>query len=200
MDRVEVEAIFDSGRERCVGFILELVASVERLTATGELLEERVRRLELEARQDSRTSSRPPPQDPPKSRQQRRAEARARAKELLARDGAKREAGAQGGHAGAGRKLAPEDQVDEIVAHYPQECRGCGHEFTLDERSPGGRFGRHQVAELPPISVLLVEHRTHRLHCPECGARTTAALPAGVGGSAVVRAAVTRGDRDVDRA
>ena len=36
---------------------------------------------------------------------------------------------------------------------------------TLGERRPGGRFGRHQVAELPPISVIVVEHRTHRLRC-----------------------------------
>jgi transposase len=184
MDRAEAEAIYDSGRERCVDFILELVASVERLVAAGEVLEERVRRLELQTRQDSRTSSKPPSQDPPKTRQQRRAEARLKAKELLARDGVKREAGGQDGHRGAGRKLAPEDQVDEIVAHYPDSCRGCGHDFTVDERRPAGRFGRHQVAELPPISVRLVEHRTHRLHCPQCGTRTTAALPAGVGGSA----------------
>jgi transposase len=54
----------------------------------------------------------------------------------------------------------------------------------VDERGPGGRFGRHQIAELPPISVLVVEHRTHRLHCPECGTRTTAQLPGGIGGSA----------------
>ncbi len=47
MDRGEAQAIYDSGRERCVDFILELVASVERLRATGELLEVRVRRLEL---------------------------------------------------------------------------------------------------------------------------------------------------------
>jgi transposase len=184
VERVEAEAIYDSGRERCVEFILELAASVERLASAGELLEERVRRLETEARRDSRTSSAPPSQDPPKTRQQRRAEARAKAKELLAKEGAKRKAGAQEGHRGAGRKLAPEDQVDEIVEHYPDSCRGCGHEFSEDERRPDGRFGRHQVAELPPISVLLVEHRTQRLRCPDCRAETTAALPAGIGSSA----------------
>jgi len=184
MDRSEAEAIYDSGRERCVEFILELAASVERLMAAGELLEERVGRLEGQARADSRTTSKPPSQDPPKSRQERRAEARLKAKELLAREGARRDAGAQDGHAGAGRKLAAEDQVDEIVAHYPPQCGGCGHEFTVDERRCSGRFGRHQVAELPPISVMLIEHRTHRLHCPGCGIRTTAALPAGIGSSA----------------
>jgi hypothetical protein len=184
VERAEAEAVYDSGRERCVEFILELAASVERLTAACELLEERVRRLEGEARKDSRTSSAPPSLDPPKTRQQRRAEARAKAKELVAKEGTKGKAGAQDGHRGVGRRLAGEDQVDEIVAHYPQACRGCGREFGEHERRPDRRFGRHQVAELPPISVLLVEHRTHRLRCPDCRAETTAVLPPAIGCSA----------------
>jgi transposase len=182
VDRAEAAAIYDSGRERCVEFILELAASVDRLTAAGEGLEERVRRLEGEARRDSRSSS-PPSADPPKTRQQRRAEARAKAKELLANEGAKRKAGGQEGHRGAGRRLTPEDRV-EIVENYPELCRCCGREFTTDERLAGGRFGRHQVAELPPISVIVVEHRTHRLRCPDCRAETTAAVPDGIGSSA----------------
>jgi hypothetical protein len=104
MDRAEAEAIYDSGRERCVVLVLELAAMVERLTASTERLEERVRRLEAEGRRDSRTSSMPPSHDPPKTRQQRRAEARAKAKELVAERGdAQREAGGQEGHAGARR-------------------------------------------------------------------------------------------------
>ena len=86
MDRAEAEAIYDSGREACVEFILELAGRVEQH-------EERLRRLEEQARQDSRTSSRPPSQDPPKTRAQRRAEARARAKELMRREGEGRERG-----------------------------------------------------------------------------------------------------------
>jgi transposase len=74
--------------------------------------------------------------------------------------------------------------VDEIVDHYPEACRDCGRGFTVDERRPGSRFGRRQVAELPPIGVMVVEHRTHRLGCRECGAKTTAGLPAGIAGSA----------------
>lgn len=181
MDRAEAEAVYDAGREACVGFLLELTSAHDAQIAR---LEERIRRLEEQSRRDSRTSSRPPSQDPPKTRQQRRAEARAKAKELLAREGAERKAGGQEGHRGAGRKLAPEDQVDEIVEHYPDVCRGCGHEFSDDERQPSGRFGRHQIAELPPISVLLVEHRTRRLRCPCCGTRTTAQRPGGIGCSA----------------
>jgi transposase len=178
MDRAEAEAVYDAGREACVEFLLELTSGYEAQIAR---LEERIRRLEEQARRDSRTSSAPPSQDPPKTRQQRRAEARAKAKEMLRGE---RKAGGQQGHRGSGRELRPEDQVDEIVEHYPDACRGCGREFTEDEQRPGGRFGRHQVAELPPISVLLVEHRTHRLRCPECRARTTAQLPAGIAGSA----------------
>jgi len=130
-----------------------------------------------------RTSSRPPSQDPPKTRQQRRAEARAKAKELFRKEG-ERKAGGQLGHRGSGREVKPAEQVDEIVDHYPEACRGCGRGFSADERQPSGRFGRHQVAELPPISVIVVEHRTHRLRCPDCGARTTARLPVEISGSA----------------
>ena len=96
MDRADAEAIYDSGREACVGFILELAGRVEQH-------EDRLRQLEGQARQDSRTSSRPPSQDPPKTRAQRRAEARAKAKELMRRDGERRQAGGQSGHRGAGR-------------------------------------------------------------------------------------------------
>ena len=80
MDRAEAEAIYDSGREACVQFILDLAARVQQH-------EDRLKRLEEQARQDSRTSSRPPSLDPPKSRAQRRAEARAKAKELDAPGG-----------------------------------------------------------------------------------------------------------------
>jgi Transposase IS66 family. len=177
VERAQAEAIYDAGRDACVEVLLQLSAAVERL-------EERVRRLENEGRRDSTTSSKPASQDPPKTRQQRREEARAKAKELLARDGAARKAGAQDGHPGAGRGLVDEAEVDEIVEHYPRACRGCGQDFAQDQQRPGRRFGRHQVCELPPISVLMVEHRTHRLRCRCCGTQTTASLPAGTAGSA----------------
>jgi transposase len=177
MDRAEAEAIYDAGREVCVEFILELAARVEQH-------EERLARLEVQLRQDSRTSSRPPSQDPPKTRAQRRAEARARAKELMRREGEQRKAGGQSGHRGVGRDLKPEDQVDEIVDHYPDACGGCGRRFDSGQRRPAARFGRHQVAELPAISVIWSEHRTHQLRCRSCRARTSARLPDQVGACA----------------
>jgi transposase len=80
--------------------------------------------------------------------------------------------------------LAPEDQVDEFVDHYPDSCRGCGREFGEDEKLPSGRPGRRQVAELPPITVIVTEHRSHRLRCPCCTRRTAAGFPAAVADSA----------------
>jgi hypothetical protein len=112
MDRAEAEAIYDEGRAACVEFILDLVSRFREH-------EDRLRRLEEQGRQDSRTSSKPPSQDRPKSRQQRRAEAREKAKELARREGERRKAGGQPGHRGAGRDLKPSDQMDEIVDHYP---------------------------------------------------------------------------------
>lgn len=188
MERAEAEAIYDSGREACVEFMLELAQRSQELLERSERqiarLEARVERLEEELRKDSRNSSKPPSSDPPKTRQERRAEARAKAKELLRGEAGQRKAGGQPGHRGSGRKLKPSDQVDEIVDHFPASCRRCGHGFDEAERRPSARFGRHQVAELPPIAVRMTEHRTHRLRCPECEAKTTAELPAGLAGSA----------------
>jgi transposase len=170
MERAEAEAIYDSGREACVQFMLDLAARVREM-------DERLSRVEATARQDSRTSSKPPSADPPKTRAQRRAEARARAKELMRTEGERRKPGGQPGHRGAGRELKPSDQMDEIVDHYPEVCGGCERPFAPEQRRRGGRFGRHQVAELPPIGVVFSEHRTHQLRCRHCRARTSAALP-----------------------
>jgi transposase len=176
VERAEAEAIYDSGREACVQFILELAARVREM-------DERLSRLEAAARQDSRTSSKPPSADPPKTRAQRRAEARAKAKELMRREGERRAQGGQPGHRGAGRELKPSDQMDEIVDHFPDACGGCGARFAPERQRPASRFGRHQVAELPPISVVFTEHRSHQLRCRHCRARTSARLPQEIGSS-----------------
>ena len=169
VERSEAEAIYDSGREACVEFLMRLMDRQLRL-------EERLRALEQKAAASSRNSSSPPSEDAPKTRQQRRAEAREKAKELARKDAKQRKAGGQPGHRGSGRELLPEDRMQEIVDHYPDECSGCGREFTDSEKVPRHRPGRHQVAELPPTAVVYCEHRTHRLRCPGCRKRTRATL------------------------
>jgi transposase len=168
--RSEAEAIYDQGRESCVAFLIDLSDRVGKLEALAD------RRGSQPAR-TSQNSSVAPSADQPKTRQQRRSEAREKAKELARRQGkVKRKPGAQSGHRGAGRGLVGEDQLSEIVDHYPKQCKGCGHEFTERERVPRYRPGHHQVAELPAMGVFYVEHRTHRLCCPDCRTRTRADL------------------------
>ena len=188
MERAEAETIYDAGREACVKFMLDLAQRFEELAERPERqiarLQARVERLEEELRKNSRNSSKPPSSDPSRSRQERRVEAREKAKELLRGEAEQRQPGAQPGHRGSGRRLAPEDQIDEIVDHFPESCGRCGHGFAESERRRSSRFGRHQVAELPPIAVRMSEHRTHRLRCPECKAKTTAELREGLRDSA----------------
>ena len=150
MERSEAEAIYDSGREACVEFLMGLMDRQLRL-------EDRLRALEQKASTSSRNSSSPPSQDAPRTRQQRRAEAREKAKELAREDAKQRQAGGQPGHRGSGRELLPEDRMLEIV---------------IPRHGPG----RHQVAELPPTAVVYTEHRTHRLRCRGCRKRTRATL------------------------
>jgi transposase len=73
--------------------------------------------------------------------------------------------------------------VDEFVDHWPSAC-GCGHVFADSELVADGQPARHRVEELPPIHVVVTEHRCQRVRCPDCGARPRGQLPAGVGQSA----------------
>ena len=118
---------------------------------------ERLVRLEARLRQDSRTSSMPPSSDPPKTRAQRRAEARAKAKGVDAPRGWAAQVWRSTGPWGCGSRVASRGLGYEIVDHYPQACGGCGRGFPAQERRPRRRFGRHQIAELPPISVVWTE-------------------------------------------
>lgn len=155
MERAEAEAIYDAGREVVVEVLLRMDRRIQQLEA-------RVEKLERELKKSSRNSSRPPSSDPPG--------APARGK-----DPSGRKQGGQVGHEGHGRPLLPAWAVDEVIEHWPVRCR-CGHVFAEAERMVG-EPARHQVEELQPITVCVVEHRAQRLCCPECGARARAELP-----------------------
>jgi transposase len=75
--------------------------------------------------------------------------------------------------------LLPPEQVDEIIEHWPGQCRSCAHEFAEADRVDASEPSRRQVAELPPIAVRVSEHRLHWLCCPGCGTVTRAEPTAG---------------------
>jgi transposase len=162
VERAEAEAVYDQGREAVVAVLVALSvriavqdaqivaqgAQIERLTARLEELERQVNRT-------SRNSSLPPSQDPPDA-------------PVRERRSSGRKPGGQEGHPGHGRRFVPVERVDKVVQHWPLRC-GCGHAFRVEERVPSGEPARHQVAELPPISVVVTEHRLERVCCPCCG-------------------------------
>jgi transposase len=161
MDRVEAEAIYDSGRAACVKVLLALANQVERLEGRVERLEGEIREL----RRDSGNSSLPPSADPAGKRRGKS-------------ERSDRKPGGQPGHRGSGRGLLPVERVDEVIEHLPESCAQCGH--SLAGRPARGPVRRHQVAELPAIAVRVSEHRLARRGCPRCGALTQAELPAEV--------------------
>lgn len=124
-------------------------------------LEQRVRDLEEQLRQNSTNSSRPPSTDPPA------------VKRAPPRIPSGRRRGGQPGHQLQQRPLLPADHTHVLK---PSTCRGCGH--ALSGKDP--RPLRHQILELPPIRPEVTEYQLHRLGCPRCGLSTCANLPPGV--------------------
>lgn len=141
-----------------------LLAMSERLA----LLEQTVAKLQEQLALNSKNSSKPPSSDGPKkpvSKPKKKS---------------RRKRGAQKGHKGSHRKLLPLEEVDELVACKPIECKACQHPLIGEDPAPQ----RHQVAELPPIKPTITEYQLHRLTCPQCGTKTRGVLPHGVTWSA----------------
>ena len=88
-----------------------------------------------------------------------------------------RRRGGQPGHKGTGRKLLPPEQVDEVVEHRPDVCQHCNGSLA---DQPGDIVGRHQVAELPPRSVVITEHRSLACRCGNCGGVSRGMIPADI--------------------
>ena len=167
MERAEAEAIYEQGREVVVAVLVALSERVAAQDAQIARLSARIEDLERRLNRNSRNSSLPPSQDPPSAPERERAPSSGRSQ------------GAQPGHPGHGRPLAPIESVDAVIDHWPERC-GCGHVFGGAEREPVGESARQQVSELPEIAVVVSEHRLHRLRCPDCGATARAVAPADV--------------------
>lgn len=156
----------DGDRETAIALLMrigELIEANRRLEARVVELEERLNR-------SSRNSGLPPSSDPPSLARR-------------SRSGSGRKPGGQQGHQGTTRMLVGPDRVDEVFEHWPKRCRRCDRVFTSDDMAGSGEPRLHQVAELPPLGVVISEHRLHRVVCG-CGASTSAGLPVGVSGQA----------------
>jgi transposase len=122
----------------------------------------RVKELEDRINKDSHNSSKPPSSDAFK-----------KPKPLRKPSG--RRPGGQQGH--PGRTLQFAETPDTVVVHRPEVCQKCG--APLDA-APADATDRRQVFDLPPVSLVVTEHRALTCACPACGTQNRAAFPKGV--------------------
>lgn len=135
---------------------------LELVLAQNAALQVRVEELEARLAKDSHNSSKPPSSD---------GLAR-KAKSLRRRSG--RKPGGQIGHRGETLRLVA--APDEVVAHRPAICSSC--QTPLGEEAPIALWERRQVQELPPLRLVVTEHRVLHLRCPFCQAVTSGSFPA----------------------
>ena len=150
--------------EAAIELILQLVATVEHLTARVEELERKIALLT----RDSSNSSKPPSSDGPAAKPRARPPIKSK----------KRNPGGQPGQKGSNRDLIPTEEVDQVVAVVPQTCDHCGAALTpalgLDE--PTGKYWRHQVVDIPHLKPEVVEYHRLCLRC-SCGAENWGKIP-----------------------
>jgi transposase len=143
--------------------VSELLQEISLLRQENESLRKENAALRLSVRQleetiallkggkNSRTSSTAPSQDLGRSNQ------------ISLRAPSGKKSGGQIGH--AGHTLQMVDTPNEIIDHYPFVCGCCGE--SLD-RVSNVSFTRRQIVDIPPVTPLYIEHRSHIKICPLC--------------------------------
>ena len=127
-------------------------------------LEAQVRELLARLNKNSSNSSRPPSSD-------------ARWKQRPSKPPTGRKPGGQPGHEGAFRQRLPAARIDQVVEHLPTHCFSCN--LALPAHAPRkGEPHWHQVAELPALAAVVIEHQAHSLLCADCGESTRGEIPA----------------------
>jgi transposase len=145
--------------ELCKSDPESIVALIEKMDARIMQLEARITELESRIKQNSRNSSRPPSTDvfiKPKSQRKK----------------GERPVGGQKGHKGHTLELV--DNPDETIVHIVEVCKECGASLE-DVRVTG--IERRQVHELPPIKIIVTEHRAEHKQCPHCRYHNKAEFP-----------------------
>ena len=170
LTREDIAAVYAGGVDAVSAVIEHLqalsVTQQEQIRAQQEqimALSARVKDLEDQAKTTSRTSSKPPSSDgyarPPRSLRQRSGKA----------------VGGQPGHAGSALALVAEP--DQVLIHSPATCAGC--QAALDAVAATG-YARRQVVDVPPLRLVVSEHRAEEKTCLRCHHTTTGTFPADV--------------------
>jgi len=160
----EIGQVYNRGRNAVVDLVSGLLAAVAQLQQQNEQLLARVGHLEARLAKDSHNSGKPPSSD---------GLTKPAPKSLRAKSGNR--PGAQPGHPGS--SLCWSQSPDQVSEHWPERCACCGGTLTPANATS---VECRQVHDLPPLRVLVIEHRGHACHCPACRHTTRAPFPAGV--------------------
>lgn len=88
-----------------------------------------------------------------------------------------RKRGGQPGHRGQYRERIPIERVTRVVDHLPDTCSCCQSLLPREPQAGDPEPTWHQVIEIPPIVVEVVEHRGHARKCGGCGTVTRRSIP-----------------------
>ena len=151
----DIRTAYHQGEEAVIELFDQLIAVILALT-------ERVQQLEDQIAKNSSNSSKPPSSDgfqKPQTRSLRRPSGK--------------KSGGQPGH--KGHTLKAVANPDHIYVHKVSHCRYCWN--SLDH-VPIRNYVRRQVFDLPPIQVVVSDHRAKIKVFPLCGQRNHAEFPA----------------------
>lgn len=146
--------------------IARLEQQVNDLTEQLTRMVARLRQLEERLGQNASNSSIPPSANPPQ------------APPPVRKQPSGRKPGGQPGHTAHLRTRLPAERLTAPTVHYwPHHCVACHQPLpqspTAEEPPP--RW--HQVVELPPIPVQVIEYQAHARNCLHCGHLTWATIP-----------------------
>jgi transposase len=129
-------------------------------------LERRLAVLEARLNTNSGNSSTPPSANP------------LGAKPPVVKRKSKRKRGGQPKHPPHLKQLFPPEQVTRTERIVPATCEDCGAALPREAGPDDPEPKRFQVAELPPLTVEVIEYQAHGRTCRGCGHMTQATIPA----------------------
>ncbi len=136
------------------------VSNPDAVIAIIKNLEARIAELEARLNQNSGNSGRPPSTD--------------MFRPVSLRRKSEKKVGGQQGHPGSTLRMV--SVPDAIVDHKILVCTACGSSLV----SVPATVERRQVYDIPPVQMVVTEHRAETKQCPCCGSISRAEFPAGV--------------------
>ena len=151
LTRDEFQTIYAQGPDAVFALVSTLQEQIALLVAQVNALQERLDK-------DSHNSHKPPSSDGYSK------------KPVSLRSPTGRKPGGQKGQ--EGNTLPLSATPDTVVFHPPLACGHCG--TVLDPTSAQDSGQRRQVLDLPPLRLVVTEHRTASCACPTVESRTPA--------------------------